>query len=79
MKVKKLRLSKMKELRLKADLTAQDVAIKLGISVSTVANWDQGRTFPNFDPAQMLELIKLYNCTLDDLANACKREVKVGN
>ena len=64
----------MKQLRtrLHPPLTAQDVAEELGISVSTVSNWDTGRYRPRLVPSQMMKLLELYQCTLSELVEACE-------
>jgi len=46
----------MKELRQRAGVKAEEVVFKLGVSMSTLRNWEQGRTVPNLTPAQYLEL-----------------------
>ena len=60
----------MKELRQRAGIKAEEVVFKLGISMSTLRNWEQGRTVPNLTPVQYLELITLYKCTVEELAAA---------
>lgn len=60
----------LKELRQKANLRVEDVAARLGVAFSTVRNWDQGRTIPNLNPMQYVELLKLYNCSPEELAAA---------
>lgn len=60
----------MKELRQRAGVKAEEVVFRLGVSMSTLRNWEQGRTVPNLTPAQYLELITLYKCTAEELAAA---------
>ena len=64
----------MKQLRtrLQPRLTAQEVATQLGVSVSSVFNWDNGRTEPTLKVRQMLKLCQLYQCSLETLAQACE-------
>jgi DNA-binding XRE family transcriptional regulator len=64
-----LRLT-MQLLRMNAGLTAQQVAQKLGVSESTVRNWDKGRTEPQLKLGQVRLLAELYQCSLDDLIAA---------
>ena len=46
-------------------LTQEEVALKLGVSRSTVAMWETGEVLPR---AYLLpKLTKVLNCTLDDL------------
>lgn len=60
----------MKELRKSVGLKAEEVAVQLGISVSTVRNWEQGRTMPKLRLDQFCRLIKIYNCSPDELEQA---------
>ena len=64
----------MKALRQRAGIKAEEVVFKLGISMSTLRNWEQGRTIPTLNPTQYAELLKLYNCTPDELAEAARDE-----
>jgi putative transcriptional regulator len=60
----------MRELREKAELSTVEVAFKLKVAESTVRNWDSGRTLPTFAINQVPEVLKLYNCTLEEIATA---------
>lgn len=51
--------------RKKAGLTQADVAERLGITDSAVAQWETGRTFPK--TALLPKLAELYGCTIDEL------------
>ncbi len=62
----------MKELRQRAGLRAEDVAVKLGIAVSTVRNWEQGRTIPKMRVDQFVLLCKLYRCSIEELERAAR-------
>jgi putative transcriptional regulator len=67
----------MKGLRQKARVKAEEVVYKLGISMSTLRNWEQGRTIPTLNPIQYAELLNLYSCTPDELAAAVRdKDVK---
>lgn len=51
--------------RKNAGLTQADVAERLGITDSAVAQWETGRTFPK--TALLPKLAALYKCTIDEL------------
>ena len=44
--IKNIFSQRLKELRQEKQLSQKDVANKLGVAVSTYANWEQGRTEP---------------------------------
>lgn len=48
-----------------ADITQKDASIALGVSQSTVALWDMGKTKPR--AALLPKVAKLYGCTVDEL------------
>ena len=54
-----------KNIRKRAGMTAQEVATKLGVSISTIFSWESGKTSP--DSIFIAELAKLYGCTADEL------------
>ncbi len=58
---------KLKELRLKAHWTQQDVGEKVGLSRACVANYESGKREPNH--RIVLEFAHLFDCTVDDLLN----------
>jgi transcriptional regulator with XRE-family HTH domain len=51
--------------RKKAGLTQMQVAAKLGITDSAVAQWEMGLTHPKFE--NLIKLSKLYKCSVDKL------------
>lgn len=58
----------MKELREKSGLTAQALANALGIGVSTVHSWEQGRAIPRFQHIRpLMETLKV---SFDELEQA---------
>jgi DNA-binding transcriptional regulator YiaG len=59
---------KMKHLRERANLRTMDVAIALGVAESSVRNWEHGRSVPRLEQAR--HLLKLYNCSFDELCDA---------
>lgn len=66
----------MKQLRQKAGLKAEVVAVQLGIGVSTIRNWEQGRTIPKLRLEQFVDLCRLYQCSIEDLYRAAKQSTK---
>lgn len=68
----------MKELREKADLRAVEVASEVGVALSTVRNWEQGRTIPKLRLDQYVKLLELYQTTPVDLLNSAKQSVQEG-
>lgn len=65
----------MKDLRRKAGLRAEEVAVQLDIAVSTVRNWEQGRTIPRLRLDQIAELCKIYKVSFDELVAASRETV----
>ena len=65
----------MKDLRLRANKRAEEIAVELGVAVSTVRNWDQLVTAPRMTPSGLKRLMDVYQCTFDELVQA-EAEVK---
>lgn len=59
---------KLKKLRQTAGLTQAEVAVRLGVSASTVGMYEQGRREPDLETTQ--KICKLYGITPDYLVNA---------
>ncbi|MFN6537928.1 MAG: hypothetical protein RM021_016355 [Nostoc sp. EkiNYC01] len=57
-------------LRLRAGKRAEEIAVELGVAVSTVRNWDQLKTAPRMTPVGLQKLMRVYNCTFDELVKA---------
>ena len=55
----------LKALRVNADMTQKETAERLGISVSTLMFWEQGKRYPNVKDIQKIE--KLFNVNYDDI------------
>ena len=51
--------------RVNAGFTQSKVAEKLGISISTIKNWEKGRTFPK--QPQIEQLCELYGVAYDNI------------
>lgn len=66
----------MKELRQQSGLKAEEVAVKLDIAVSTVRNWEQGRTLPKMRVDQFANLCKLYSCTIEELEQSARKSIE---
>ena len=60
----KLRIT-LEAARRNSGMLQKEVCEKLGISISTLINWESGKTFPPVDKAQ--ELVNLYGLHLDDI------------
>lgn len=54
-----------REMRKRAELSSTDAAAKLGVSLSTLMNWEAGRTSP--DGYRLVAMARLYRCTADEL------------
>ena len=57
--------NKLKELREESGLSQKVVAEKMGIPVSTYANWEQGRREPSID--DIYKLLRVFNIEANDL------------
>ncbi|AUB43631.1 Excinuclease UvrABC, nuclease subunit (plasmid) [Nostoc flagelliforme CCNUN1] len=62
--------SGMLGLRLRVGKRAEEIAVELGVAVSTVRNWDQLKTAPRMTPVGLQKLMQVYNCTFDELVQA---------
>lgn len=56
---------RFKEAREAAGLTVLQAARKLALSTVAVYKWEDGRSVP--EGRRMLDIAKLYGCTVDDL------------
>ena len=59
-------ISKIGELREKQGLTQRQIAIELGVTETTVANWERGRSGLDWID-RLHRLCKLLDCDLDEL------------
>jgi transcriptional regulator with XRE-family HTH domain len=55
--------ARIKELRLKKDLTQEELAARLGVKRPTLANWEIDRSAPGY--SQLTELSKIFNVSVD--------------
>ncbi len=72
----------LKGLRERAGLKAEKVVYDLGIAMSTLRNWEQGKHQPTMTPEQTRRFLEVYGCTLAELeqavvASAAKYKMKV--
>lgn len=49
--------------RVNAKMSQKDAAIAVGVNVSTIANWEKGKTSPDAD--KFKELCSVYGCPID--------------
>ena len=54
-----------KKIRKDVGMTAQEVATKIGVSISTLFSWESGKTSP--DSIFVIQLANHYGCTADEL------------
>lgn len=66
----------MLSLRLRAGKRAEEIAVELNVAVSTVRNWDQLKTAPRMSPTGLKRLMKVYQCTFDELVQAEQEMMK---
>ncbi len=59
---------KLKQRRKWLNLTQQQVADELGVTITTVQNWEADRHIPKLYPKQMKALCDILKFTVEDLA-----------
>lgn len=69
----------MKDLRLRVGKRAEEIAVELGVAVSTVRNWDQLKTVPRMTPVGLQKLMKVYQCTFEELVQAEQAATRVSS
>ena len=62
---------KLKDVRMQAGLTQEQVAEKIMVSRQTVSNWENGKSLP--DIVSIMSLSDLYQITIDELLKGDKR------
>jgi putative transcriptional regulator len=65
----------MKQLRLRAKLRTVDVASRVGVGESSVRNWEKGRTIPKLTIDKTAALCQLYQCSIEELADAVMKSM----
>ncbi len=58
-------MQQIREFRLKAGLLQADVASAMGVTQSTVSQWESGQTFPA--SSKLTKLAELLKCSVSDL------------
>lgn len=67
---------KIKNARIKTNLTQEQVAEALGVSRQTISNWENGKTYP--DIISVIKMSDLYDISLDHLLKE-KEEASMSN
>ena len=62
---------KLKDARVQAGLTQEQVAEKVMVSRQTISNWENGKTLP--DIVSIINLSDLYQISIDDLLKGDKK------
>ena len=62
---------KLKDARIQAGLTQEQVAEKLMVSRQTISNWENGKSLP--DIVSIMNLSNLYQISIDELLKGDKR------
>jgi DNA-binding XRE family transcriptional regulator len=57
-------------LRKRAKLTVRSVALELGVTENTVTRWEAGIYAPTLSLKQVMILMKLYDCSIEQLDRA---------
>ncbi|MBD2494743.1 helix-turn-helix transcriptional regulator [Nostoc sp. FACHB-280] len=63
----------LRALRQRTGLRISDVAIELDCALSSIRNWEKGRTTPKMEVWQVFRLRDLYQCTEEELVQAAKK------
>ena len=64
--------NKILELRIKHNITQEELAEKIGVTRQTISKWELGETHPDINQAKKLSMI--FNISLDELVNDLKKE-----
>ena len=65
---------KLKEARLRAGLTQENVAVEIEVTRQTISNWETEKSFP--DIVSVIKLSTLYNISLDKLLKGDEEMIK---
>jgi DNA-binding transcriptional regulator YiaG len=63
----KSEISPLMRLRRKRSLTQKQLGDALGVTETTVRNWESGRSIPKLTPVQFKKLLKILQITVDEL------------
>ena len=69
----------LRTLRKRTGLKISDVAIELNCALSSIRNWEKGRTTPKMEVWQVFRLRNLYQCTEEELVQAVKESMLTQN
>lgn len=58
------------KLRERVGLTQRELAQSLGVTVTTISAWENGRHEPKLTILQVKQLMEVLDCSLEDLAEA---------
>lgn len=64
---------KLKEYRIKMDLTQAELGDKIGASQKTISSWETGRSEPTL--REFAKLCEIFDCTLSNLSDTRDRRV----
>lgn len=53
------------ELRKESGLLQRAIAVKVGVSVKTIQNWEKGTAIPN--AVHLKKIASVFNCKMDDI------------
>ena len=56
---------RLKELRIKKEITQKELSKKLNVKQNTISQWETGERLPRAD--KLFKLAKILNCTVDEL------------
>ncbi|WP_235111407.1 helix-turn-helix transcriptional regulator [Acaryochloris sp. 'Moss Beach'] len=65
-----LDLMDMRGLRERAAISPEEAAFKLKVAHSTIRNWESGKTEPSLGVTKISDLMKLYDCSFEELLQA---------
>lgn len=65
---------KLKEVRMKSNLTQEQVAEELFVSRQTISNWENEKSYP--DIISIIKLSDLYSISLDELLKGDKKMIE---
>ena len=65
---------KLKQARLAANFSQEELAEKIGVSRQTISNWENGRSYP--DIVSVITLSDIYDMTLDSLLKGDSEMIK---
>lgn len=60
----------MKDLRQRTGKKVEQIALELGVSASTIHNWEQSRCIPRMTASSFKKLMDVYECTFEELVIA---------